>query len=90
MKKLHPSPQKKVTTSFSATPLSKLRSCQAYPFSKIWWEAQPHRPSPLIPPHTMETEETDLLEKTKFEISVSFALAWSYPSSNTQSGGFSF
>ena len=56
MKKLHPSPQKKVTTSFSATPLSKLRSCQAYPFSKIWWEAQPHRPSPHNPPHTMETE----------------------------------
>ena len=40
MLQLHSPPRKKFTLSFPATPLKKLRSCQAS-FFKIWFEAQP-------------------------------------------------
>ena len=40
MLQLHSPPEKKFTLSFPATPLKKLRSCQAS-FLKIWFEAQP-------------------------------------------------
>ena len=55
MWQLQPPPLKKVTSSFPATPLKKLRSCQAppplppTPFVKVWLEAHPPPP-----PHPLQ------------------------------------